>query len=66
MFYAIPIILIAVSLIGISVIIVRRIKSVAIIDVETIPGEQESRVKKRILLERMGRGGKSFWEKPQT
>ena len=63
MLYAIPIILMSVSIVGISIIIIRRIKSVAIIDVETVPGEQESRVKKRILLERMGRGWKSFWEK---
>jgi Flp pilus assembly protein TadD len=63
MLYIIPIILIVISAVGIAVIIIRRLPSVAIIDVETVPKEQEARVKKRILAERMGRGWKKFFKK---
>ena len=63
MYYIIPIILIVVSIIIILAIIIRRLPNMTIIDVETIPQEQEEKIKKKILTERLHRGGKRYWDK---
>lgn len=63
MLYIIPIIFIVISVIAIITIIVRRFSNLAIIDVETIPREQEEKVKNKILKERLHRGSKKYWDK---
>lgn len=63
MYYLIPIFLIIVSLGVIITIIIRRLPNMAIIDVETIPQEQEEKIKNKILTERLQRSSKKHWDK---
>lgn len=63
MLYIIPIVVIIISVVVIITIIVRRFSNLAIIDVETIPQEQEEKIKKKILTERLHRGSKKYWDK---
>jgi tetratricopeptide (TPR) repeat protein len=55
LFWLIPLILIGLALVGIGVVIVRKIPALTVIDVSTIPEEKTRRVKERIILERFQR-----------
>ncbi len=66
LYYLIPQIIIAVSLVTIAVIIVKKFPALASLNVTTIPEEKENQVRNRILLERLQRKGTEALKRADT